>query len=179
MLATNDQKLATVLVLCDAINSGKSTFCLHLAKELINHECDVSGFVTPPYTIDGKKHGHDFIAIDHGKMAPPIPFTREEAFSGSFPMFRYHFNSRAFEIAEGLSGEIFVLDEIGPLELDHRRGFYDIFKRVTKAAKVALVIVRDGLKDQFVKNLAPKNSFFYTLAETQALKSCFPGKSRL
>lgn len=135
------------LLLCDAIDSGKSRAVLALAQRLIAQGSDIAGFVTPAFLQGGRKAGHDFIAIERGLIATPIPFTREAAFEGSFPWRRFHFSRAAFARAATLplDASLFLLDEIGPLELEERRGFAPVARRAYERCPLTLTVLRSGL----------------------------------
>lgn len=137
------------LVLCDKINSGKSSFCLKLVDILKQEHIEFSGFITPPHPLkllDGdKKSGHDFLTFSDGDVVTKMPFTRPTPYADSFFMFRYYFNKHAFKKASELNGSIFIMDEIGLLELDLKQGFYETLLRVISTSKLTLTVVREGL----------------------------------
>lgn len=158
------------LILCDAVDSGKSTAVLALAMRLIAEGRSVAGFVTPPFRLGGRKAGHDFVAIEGSRASPPIPFTREEAFEGSFFWRRYHFSRAAFQSAARipLDAELFLLDEIGPLELEEGRGFAAIARIAYRDCPGTLTVVRSGLEEA-LRSLAPETPFMpVTSAEIMA-----------
>lgn len=138
-------------LLCDAIDSGKSTAVLALAERLIAQGRDIAGFLTPAFREQGRKAGHDFIAIERGRPSPPIPFTREAAFEDSFFWRRFHFSKAAFVRAAGipLDANLFLLDEIGPLELEERRGFASVARRAYEQCPNTLTVLRSGLEPAF------------------------------
>lgn len=173
-------------ILCDAIDSGKSTFCMRLVKRLTEAGHAVSGWVTPAHLVGGDKQGHDFVAIDSSRLEPAIPFTRLEPFAGSFRWHRYHFNPQAFERASKLSAgkRIFIMDEIGPLELDCLKGFYAPMSRALDEASITLSVIRSGLEDRFIA--LRKGSRFITCSMTTASElesailnqsACLPSKN--
>ena len=135
------------LVLCDAIDTGKSTFVLEAARRLAGRGIRISGWITPAHMKDGEKRGHDCIAIDRGAIEAPIPFTRLEPFEGSLPFMKYHFNAKAFDRVNAIApaAELFVMDEIGPLELIEHRGFHDAMLAAFASAPATLAVVRTGL----------------------------------
>ncbi len=138
-------------LLCGAIDSGKSAAVLALATRLIARGSDIAGWITPAFLQQGRKAGHDFIAIERGRPSPPIPFTREAAFEGSFFWRRYHFHKAAFVRAAAipLDADLFLLDEIGPLEIEERRGFASVARRAYEHCPATLTVLRSGLESSF------------------------------
>ena len=136
-----------IFVLCDKINSGKSSFISSLAQRLIDEGRDVGGVFTPAHIEGKQKCGHDLCTISNGTISPPIEFTRERNFENSFQFGRYHFSSKAFDVANVLDAncDIFIIDEIGPLETVHRQGFFDLLIRAHKSADKLLIVMREDL----------------------------------
>ena len=184
------------IIICDEINSGKSTLCLALARRLVDDGLRLCGFVTPAHMEDGKKRGHDFVAIAGDRMETPIPFTRLQAFAGSvqFPDFSgfgirdpgsdkhcpYHFNSLAFERAERMFRighpesrlpDLIVMDEIGPLELNHRAGFHDALAAAAASGIPLIAVVRRGLEARFMDLVGRDGSKIYNLDEAAGLEA--------
>ena len=167
-------------ILCDAIDSGKSSFVYSLVRRLAGDGMRLSGWVTPAFMEGGEKAGHDFVAIEGGAVEDPVPFTRLHPFenSTSFPnLFSdgrgcpFHFNAAAFDRAAHLTDrlspvtghgsrvtDLFVMDEIGPLELIHRRGFQGAMRAAFAAAPATITVVRTGL-DALLQKALPDISF--------------------
>ena len=163
------------IILCDNIDSGKSSFCMALVRRLVGSGIDASGWVTPAFIEDGTKRGHDFVAIENNRIEEPIPFTRMHPFASSvsfpdlsgdspqataFKSCPYHFNAKAFERANRIALEaapskgaqsLFIMDEIGPLELFARGGFYRAASAAFEKAPNALVVVRKGLEEELCR----------------------------
>lgn len=163
------------LILCDKINSGKSTFMMGLVQRLITGGAKISGWVTPPHIKDGKKAGHDFVLFKNGEIAPPIPFTREEPFENSFQWARFHFNKIAFEQAAKLStnSDLFIMDEIGPLELIDNKGFADTACAALTQCPNTLTIVRCEMKEKFIEFANLTDIQCFTLANKAQLEILF------
>lgn len=160
-------------ILCDEINSGKSTFILDLCSDLINHGFSISGWITPPHLEGSVKTGHDIIFSDEGVMRSPIPFTRLEPFERSFQWRRYHFNENAFEMANHLDTgcDLFVMDEIGPLELEEKNGFFEIMNRAIGSSDNTLIVIRDGLKPLMSEVMKGLHHSFETLRSKTELRN--------
>ncbi len=164
-------------LLCDAIDTGKSTFCTGLVQRLLGAGVPVHGWGTPPHLVDGVKEGHDFIALQGNAMAAPVPFTRAYPFDGAVPWRRWHFSQRAFDRVTNMHSSfriphsaLFVMDEIGPLELDAHRGFVAPMRRAFAEAPHTLTVLRCGLEDR-IRTLFPEIPFqLRTLAQARELE---------
>ncbi len=118
--------------------------------------------------IDGKKVGHNFVAIENSAIRDAIPFTRREAFESSSPWRNWHFNDTAFKRAQDLPrGNLFIMDEIGPLELDDGGGFFIPMQRALDKAENTLIVLRSSIIDKFLDGRDGFRNF--SLAEQDAL----------
>lgn len=160
------------LVLNDEINSGKSSFVLSLVERLNREGCKPSGFITAAHIENGEKIGHDLVIIDNGVMHEPIKFTRTRFFEGSFQRAKYHFNKAAFGAINTLdvNTQLFIMDEIGPLETAHRRGFYSLMQRVLINSQNTLSVIRKGLELDFAR-IANVEFRSFTLMEKDKLEA--------
>jgi len=159
-------------ILTDKIDSGKSGYILSLAKRLIEEGLDVSGWITVAHMEGGYKIGHDMVKIERGRISAVLPFTRPAPFKDSFPWRRFHFNSHAFDDAEGIATDVdlFIMDELGPLELEESGGFIGIARRAMAGGADTLTVVRSGL-DGKVAELAGAGTKSFSLAQTDELES--------
>ena len=148
-----------IFILSDRVDSGKSTFCMKCIDELIPRGVSINGWITPAHMTDGRKTGHDFVAIENSAIQDAIPFTREDAFENSFSWRRWYFNQQAFDHASQLvdnsqftihGSQLFVMDEIGPLELDEKGGFFTTMQRALSEANNTFAVIRTGLVDKFI-----------------------------
>jgi len=159
------------ILLCDKIDSGKSAFLVELLHRLDAAKEAASGWATPAFIEGGEKRGHDFVAIENGQIKKRIPFTRMHPFPSSasfsylagdspeaaaFRACPYHFNSEVFERAEGIAEKaafpegkrsVFIIDEIGPLELFAQSGFYLAAHKAFEKAPKTVTVVRKGLEE--------------------------------
>ncbi|MBT3181394.1 MAG: hypothetical protein HN337_02675 [Deltaproteobacteria bacterium] len=136
-----------IYILCDEINSGKSTFVLGLSKKLAQDGLCIGGWTTPPHIERETKVGHDFVAINDGIMDEPIPYTRPHPFDNSFQWKKYFFSKSAFKKARLLNFncDLFIVDEIGPLELDDKQGFFQMINKFVEIPQNTLLVLRKGL----------------------------------
>lgn len=159
-------------ILTDEIDSGKSSYVLSLAERMIEKGWSVSGWITVAHMDGGYKIGHDMVKIERGRISGALPFTRPAPFKDSFPWRRFHFNSHAFEEAEGLAIDVdlFIMDELGPLELEESGGFIGIARRAMAGGANTLTVVRSGL-DGKVAELAGAGSKSFSLERARELES--------
>ncbi|MBN1283101.1 MAG: hypothetical protein JXA24_04930 [Proteobacteria bacterium] len=172
------------IILTGEIDSGKSSCVQGLVTRIMGQGREVGGWITPAHTRAGIKAGHDFVAIDAGGPAPPLPFTRARPFQGSFPWRRFHFNRLAFErtteLAERLcrvpgpgsrAPELFVMDELGPLELEEGKGFLKAARRAISVAPNTLTVVRKGLEERLIDSLGITNCTLFAMAAADEMEA--------
>jgi len=160
-------------ILHDEINSGKSTYVLDLVRGLAEKFPVINGWITPPYFENNEKIGQDIVIIEHGNISELIPFTRLHQFDSSFKWRKYHFNSAAFEMCENISTDcrLFIMDEIGPLELDDEKGFFAASRRAAADSPATLVVIRKNLVQELSKICKLHNSTIYTLSSKASLET--------
>ena len=123
-----------IFVLTGEIDSGKSTAVANLCRDLIAKGYTLSGLITTAHMIDGRKVGHDCVFIKNNRLRDPVVYTRLSPFPRSSQWRRYHFNTDVFSDSGTLRTDcdLFVIDEIGPLELEHREGFLLLLERLLR-----------------------------------------------
>ncbi len=158
-------------ILCDGIDSGKSRYVEGLVRRMLGRGATVRGFVSAAHIEGGIKAGHDLIVLDGRGLAGPIPFTRPLPFEDSFPWRRFHMSRRAFEMVEGLEvdSDLFVMDEIGPLELEDGKGFMETARRALAGAGNTLSVVRRGLEGKFIE-FAGVEAKIFPLSNAESLE---------
>jgi|GEM_PF-6527908 len=160
-------------ILSDAVDSGKSSFVCELVRDLVDRGFMVRGWTTPARMEGGKKVGHDFVGVAGGRIHEPIVFTSAEPFEGSFPWRRWHLSGLAFERSDEIepSADLYVMDEIGPLELKEGAGFLTAARRAAKSAKSTLTVLRRGLEGSFVDAVGLTDFAIFSLASQAELSS--------
>jgi len=158
-------------ILCDVIDSGKSRYVEGLARKMLGRGASVGGFVCVAHIEGGVKAGHDLIVLDGMGLSRPIPFTRTLPFDGSFPWRRFHFSRQAFEAVEGLEldADLFIMDEIGPLEIEDGKGFIETARRAIAGAGNTLSVVRQGLEGRFIE-FAGVEARTFSLSQAEGLE---------
>jgi nucleoside-triphosphatase THEP1 len=106
--------------------------------------------------------GHDFVLLKQGKLYDAMPFTRSNFMQDSFIWRKYHFNKEAFRLAAKISTacDLFVMDEIGPLELEDGMGFSNTLDRVIKSGVNSLIVARTKVKP-LIQKLLPNQNVAY------------------
>lgn len=125
--------------------AGKTTFLTLWSKG----RKDVDGVLTPVF--DGQRHFYNIINGDDFAMEA----SEDEDF---FEIGNYRFSVKAFAKASTLLLQksnnplvkTLIIDEIGPLEIDQKKGLYDVFCQLLKAQnyQALLIVVRPSLIDK-------------------------------
>lgn len=159
-------------ILTGEIDSGKSAFVGKLVRRLAHDGYAVSGWTTPAHMEQGSKIGHDFVAISQSESKPPIIFTRPDPFEQSFPWRRFHFNKLAFSQSQEIKpcSDLFVMDEIGPLELEEEMGFAPAARHALETAPHTLTVVRMGLVERFVESACVEEIAVFSLSSRGELE---------
>ncbi len=144
-----------ILILTGPIQSGKTTLLLIWAKQ--QH---IAGILTP--LVEGHRH---FLDIETGKFFPMIASEEE---TQVLEIGKYRFSATGFEKATILlkqacskPGHSFlVIDEIGPLELNRQKGFYEILLFLLDNLEMncrIVLVVRDKCLPEASRLLEQKN----------------------
>ncbi len=160
-----------IYILCDQIDSGKSSFVSELCKKFASDNLNLSGWLTPAHVERGQKIGHDFVAIHDGIIENPIPYTRPHPFDNSFQWRKYFFSKIAFKKARLLNFDcdLFIVDEIGPLELDDKQGFFQVMNRFLEEPKNTLLVLRKELEQSISEIIGDAEHAFFSLESREEL----------
>ncbi len=160
-------------ILCDDINIGKSSYLMDFAQRLIQQGYYIGGWITPPAFEDDKKIGHDFVAIDNNTLSPAVPFTRPHAFENSVFILNRYFNMDAFNenTDPNRNYDLFIMDEIGPLELKSQQGFSTSFHTAITNQPNALIVLRRSLKKHIPNINAQDTPVIFELCDAQDIES--------
>lgn len=131
-------------IISDDINVGKSTWCYAWVKEQIEKGTIVNGWVTLPVFENNEKIGHDFYPIINSEFRSPIKFSRLNKFSNSFKFGKFFLSNDVFKkvIYEIPLKGLFVVDEIGMLEVKEKGGFYPLIDNILSKTENQLFIVQ-------------------------------------
>lgn len=137
------------------IRSGKTTALMNILQNCKQ----VTGILSPD--VDGERHIFDL------ERKAYIPFQVSDDEEIEEPMLqigRFRFYESAFRKARDILGDgltshakLIVIDEVGPLELQHK-GFEPAVSKLVQAQKTGelaanlLLVVRDSLLDQVIRH---------------------------
>lgn len=141
-----------IIMITGERRTGKTTLCLKLSEQLRRHGLTVSGMITQqpePHTLvstelrTGHRHTltHPFdspqgIALTHFRINPETMVRSARGVQRSFPT------------------QVFILDELGPLELVRGEGWVEVLSLLKSGTYVvALIIVRPTLLDEAICQL--------------------------
>jgi nucleoside-triphosphatase THEP1 len=104
--------------------------------------------------------GYDLVRLTTGESTP---FARKnDTIPGDWnEIYRFgvfSFSGHAFTVADRIIAEIIkdgtepiFIDEVGPLEIVERKGFYELLKRVLKLKREVYISIRNELVDELIK----------------------------
>lgn len=139
-------------LLTGEVQSGKTSALLHICKEAVSEGKIVFGVVCPGiFDEKGRKIGVKAKVFPEGEelfLANKIDFEARGSFA-------WEFDSKAVATVNDhfarmqMVPDLFVVDEIGPLELDEAKGFMSALKLLKQGPDVcgkdAVVVVRSSL----------------------------------
>ena len=170
-----------VLILTGEIGVGKTTACRKAAKQAVCMGLSSGGILTPPIYEDGRKTGFFAEDLKTGEQWPLGTKGTGSDLKG--PVFGiYRFSIDGFSKAYGTLKtavvercDLIVLDEIGPLEIVHKKGFWRILRPLFDQKNAfLLLVVRPSLIEDVKKMLGERRIFVFT-ANTENRNS-LPGR---
>jgi nucleoside-triphosphatase THEP1 len=144
-------------ILTGDLRSGKTTFLRDLAEELRLRAVRVSGILSVRRLKDDGTDGYDAVGIPF--FGSELLCTdRKEA--GFITWEIYHFNPAGFAFGDTVfdaarhdRAEVFILDEIGPLEVEGK-GWANLLGRLLNAGfPVAIVTIRRSMLERVTSGL--------------------------
>jgi len=143
-------------LISDEVNTGKSSKLWELVKFFINQGRNVSGWISLPYFENDIKTGYDIVFITMSKIQNKRKFIRKESFQGSAQWRSFFFDETVFVDSSKIEfgkPDIFVIDEVGPLELCDHMGFWPVLHNIYNN-RSTLTVVRRKCVDQFRKEFS-------------------------
>ncbi|EKD51662.1 MAG: hypothetical protein ACD_62C00209G0013 [uncultured bacterium] len=144
-------------ILTDPVNSGKSSRLYQYVLDNIRDKQRVSGWLCLPVFDGQARKGYDLTLLIQSQMQSPIPFIRPTPFAGAVKWRRFYFDQTVFETISNLdfgNPDLFVLDEVGPLELEDKLGFWPFLENVYQTHNHTITIVRENCLDLFRNTFA-------------------------
>lgn len=155
------QPVARTLLITGASGVGKTTWCRELVG-IADSRINLGGFISPGVYESGHKTGIDLVALPDWRVRrlaerragdSPLAAAPDPAPSSSEAMLtkHWHFISETLEWGDGLLREdaapdLWVFDELGPLEFLHNTGLHTALDIVSaRRYQLAVVVVRPDL----------------------------------
>lgn len=136
--------------------AGKTTVLLAVREAAIRAGLSAGGFLSVARFEDGVKTGIDLLDAASGEMIPLATVGGEGAIRTGY----YTFNPQALDAGlryavSGAQADVFIVDELGPLELLRGEGWAAVIPVIAaRAFGVAFVVVRPELLDLLRERLA-------------------------
>lgn len=129
--------------------SGKSTWCMKLAEQQKNKGLVVKGLLSPACIFHGFKIGIDLMDLGSGERRKLAIMRKSSAIgliTEDWKLDRSTLEWGNRVLKEIGSCDVFILDELGPLEFKHDEGLLEGFRVVEKEEyERAYVIIRPRL----------------------------------
>lgn len=132
-----------------ARDAGKSRWCMELAERARAAGLDLRGVVSPAVMQNGEKIGYDLLDLGSGERRR-LAYRRGEA-EGDLATTNWQMAADTLlwgnELLSGIQNpEIFILDEVGPLELENGVGLTEGLNFVDANREIpCFVVVRPSL----------------------------------
>jgi nucleoside-triphosphatase THEP1 len=170
-----------VLILTGKIGSGKTTACRKITKITAEKGLKTGGILTPPIYSDGKKTGYYAEDLSTGERWGLGSKDTGPGETGTvFGLYRFLIGgfARAFGVLKTAMADrcgLIVLDEIGPLEIVHKKGFWRILETLFDVKdSYLLLVVRPSLIEDVKKMLGDRKIMVFTLDREN--RDDLPGK---
>jgi len=164
--------MTRIILLTGPKRKGKTTACQRFVEK--GHQADIQmgGILTPArYDQAGVKKVIDVIdvATGHQRVLANIASNPEQATVGEY---RFRSKTTHWALERVLSAlaaplDVVIIDEIGPLELEQKRGFAPALERLpTSPAQIVILIARRSLACQVQGKLAELQPKIVRLCKT-------------
>ncbi len=151
-----------IIILAGEICSGKTSFLLQFCRQ----QTGSAGVLTP--IVEGKRVFYDIRNAAFFKM-------QSEADEQSLLIGKYSFSAAAFAkansilLSEGSASEVkyLVIDEIGPLEINLKQGFYDSLTTLLSGqfSYTLVLVVRNSFLEKALNCFRLDGANIYTVSE--------------
>jgi Ni2+-binding GTPase involved in maturation of urease and hydrogenase len=144
-----DVNVPPLWLLTGPIGSGKTTFCRHLIQDARERGWQVGGLLSPAWMDGDKKIGillEDIHTGEQRTLATTAPQPQADLQLGP-----WHFDERVLElgnhiITESSPCDLLIVDELGPLEFNHKVGLTASFGMFLAGQyRVGCAVIRPSL----------------------------------
>lgn len=115
------KKYCKIIIVSGEIEEGKTTFLLKLIPLLKDKGLRLKGFVAKGIHDKDRRIGYDLEDLDNGNS---IPFIRKTVAKDTFRHGKYYFSEKGIEFGNRIfdsigssNTDLFIIDEVGPVEL--------------------------------------------------------------
>lgn len=150
--------MCPLVVIVGSSGAGKSTICRRVIDEWRRRGLSAAGVVAGARAGSPAGRGLDVVDVATGQRLPLAEFDRA---TGGPVTGRWHFHQDT--LAAGLAwcaavrpDALFVVDEVGPLELEQGLGWAPVVPRLAAHPGPALVAVRTALATALLAALRPR-----------------------
>lgn len=144
------------IILTGERNSGKSIRLLSFYKEH-KDKIKISGWISVPFVKNGAKIGYDIVFLNRSVLSKPQRFFRIKPFPLAKKWRNFYVDFSVFERAEKIAktkkNDIFIIDEVGPLEIFEKKGYYPLLDKLYSANRTTITVVRSELVYLYLKQL--------------------------
>lgn len=145
-----------IFILTGPVNSGKTTFLKRVVKELKRQKFRVDGFLSEALWENEEKIGYNLFDLRSEKSITYIRRSGRRVWERIGPYFftPQGINWAKKAILQSREADIFVVDEIGPLELSGKGLWPALEKIIFERAQNFLFVVRKSILDDFLDVLS-------------------------
>lgn len=152
--STYREAQAALLVITGEIGAGKTTWCRELAAQVRSAGFQVAGLLSPGVVEEGRKIAIDLLDLATGEQRRLAKRTAAPDPLSPTPNWQFHAATLAWgdTVLQAIDTcDLLVIDELGPLELRHNRGWQSALPLLQRGKyRAACVVVRPLLVPTFL-----------------------------
>ncbi len=143
-----------MIVVTGEIGAGKTTWCLDLVAHVRSLGLHVAGLSSPGVFVDAEKVAIDLLDLSTYERRRLADRRSAADLASPTPNWYFHVEALAWgdDVLNSISGcDLLVIDELGPLELRHNRGWRSALPLLKRGCcRAACVVVRRSLLAEFL-----------------------------